>query len=143
MAEQSFSSHAKWRPAFHFVASPIALFALGYAANSFRDAISVASAAHLALAVTAVLALFLGRTQAMTVQDRVIRLEERMRLKEVLPAEMQDKILTFTTDQLIGMRFESDADLPDLARRVLAGEFPNQKAIKAAVKNWRPDHQRT
>lgn len=142
MAEQSFANHARWRPAFHFVSTPILIFALGYAANAFMGSPSVSSAAYLALALGATAALLLGRTHALGVQDRVIRLEERLRLATLLPDDMKGRVNEFTTDQLIGMRFASDGELPELARRVLAGEFDSRKAIKGAIKQWRPDHQR-
>lgn len=142
MADQSFSSHAKWRPAFHFFSAPLGLFALGYATNGLRNSPSVETAAYAALAGLAMMALVLGRTQALGVQDRVIRLEERLRLKELLPEDLSGRIHEISTDQLIGMRFASDAELPDLARRVLAGEFADRKSIKAAIKNWKADHQR-
>lgn len=76
------------------------------------------------------------------VQDRVIRLEERLRMERLLPADLKPRIGDFSTDQLIALRFASDAELPDLARRVLEEDMTDRDAIKRAVKGWRPDHQR-
>jgi hypothetical protein len=88
------------------------------------------------------LLLFLARLMALSVQDRVIRLEEQMRMRELLPADLTPRINEFTVKQLVGLRFASDAELPELARQVLDGKLVEQKAIKQAVKNWRADHQR-
>jgi hypothetical protein len=76
------------------------------------------------------------------VQDRVIRLEERMRLQRLLPEDLQNRVGDITTDQLIGLRFAPDEELPDLARRVLDGSLSDRKSIKQAVKNWHADNQR-
>ena len=72
----------------------------------------------------------------------MIRLEERLRLREVLPEELRDRIREITTQQLIGLRFASDDEVPDLARRVLNGDLAERDDIKRAVKSWRADHQR-
>jgi hypothetical protein len=84
----------------------------------------------------------LSRTFALTVQDRLIRLEERMRMERLLPAELRPRIGEFTVKQLVGLRFASDAELPALAREVLDGKLTELDAIKRAVKDWRADWQR-
>jgi hypothetical protein len=76
------------------------------------------------------------------VQDRVIRLEERLRMERVLPAELRPRISELTTKQLVSLRFASDEELPELVRRVLGGELAERNDIKRAVRNWRADHQR-
>jgi hypothetical protein len=86
---------------------------------------------------------FIGvRTMALRVQDRVIRLEEQLRYERVLPAGLKPRIGEFTVDQLISLRFASDAELPALARRVLDDKIDQRKAIKQMVKSWRPDYLR-
>ena len=75
-------------------------------------------------------------------QDRVIRLEMRLRLTAVLPDDLRAHILSLTPSQLVGLRFASDAELPDLVRQVLSGKLADQKAIKKAVAHWQADHLR-
>jgi hypothetical protein len=76
------------------------------------------------------------------VQDRVIRLEMRLRLAGVLPADLQARIPEFTVDQLVSLRFASDAELPGLARKVLDDKIADRKAIKQLIKEWQADYLR-
>ncbi len=82
------------------------------------------------------------RMMAMTVQDRVIRLEERLRMRALLPADLQPRIDEFAVAQLVSLRFASDEELPALAREVLEKRIEDRKAIKQMVKRWRADHLR-
>jgi hypothetical protein len=82
---------------------------------------------------------FLSRIQALTVQDRVIRLEMRLRLRAILPPDLQPSIDQLTHRQLVALRFASDAELPELVREVLAGKLGSGKAIKLRIKNWQAD----
>ena len=83
-----------------------------------------------------------ARLMALTVQDRVIRLEMRIRLKEVLPADLRSRVGELTPAQLIGLRFASDAELPELVRQVLGGSLKTTKEIKKVVRNWQGDYLR-
>jgi uncharacterized membrane protein YciS (DUF1049 family) len=93
-------------------------------------------------AVGLIIAVLFARLFPLGVQDRVIRLEEQMRLARLLPDDLRDRVGDFTTNQLVGLRFAPDDELPDLARRVLDEGMSDRKAIKQAVKNWRADNQR-
>jgi hypothetical protein len=84
----------------------------------------------------------MSRVMAMKVQDRVIRIEERLRLERVLPSDLQPRINEFTIEQLVGLRFASNAELPELARRVLDEKLNDRKAIKELIKTWQPDFAR-
>jgi hypothetical protein len=88
-----------------------------------------------------VTALF-ARVFALKAQDRVIRLEERMRMRELLPADLQGRINDFSPDQLVALRFASDAELPALSAAVLAGNIQKRAEIKKMIKSWRADHCR-
>jgi hypothetical protein len=80
-----------------------------------------------------------ARVQTLTVQDRIIRLEMRLRLKELLPVALGARIDELSVSQLIGLRFASDAELPALVERCLSGQLANAGAVKKEIKNWRPD----
>lgn len=139
---QSYANHGKLVPAFHFVGSPLLLVLLGWATWRVLKAPSVDSAMALVLVVVLTLAFFYSRLFALGVQDRVIRLEERLRLERLLDADLRERIPEFTTEQLIGLRFASDDELSALARRVLDERIADRKTIKLAVRSWKADHQR-
>jgi len=143
MAEQNFANHAKLFPPFHFFVVPVLLvnfvwsiYRLKTWAYSFDGFLNVAVAAAL------ILGFFSARRFALMVQDRVIRLEERLRYQRLLPADLQPRIGEFTVDQIVSLRFASDAELPALARKVLDEKMTQRKVIKQLVKNWRPDYLR-
>jgi hypothetical protein len=137
---QSFKNHAKFDPLFHFFLAPVALFMLvGTIVQCVRNP-SWMAAVHILVALWALLLTFKVRLYALKVQDRVIRLEERQRLKELAPA-LHGKIGDLTEDQLIALRFASDGEVAGLAAQALAGNW-KRKQIKEAIKNWRADHWR-
>ncbi len=85
---------------------------------------------------------FVARGYVIKVQDRVIRLEMRLRLEKILPPEMQGDILKLTIPRLVGLRFASDAEMPALVRKVLAEDIQDPKPIKQMVTDWQADHAR-
>jgi len=143
MTEQNFSNHSKYVPAFHFFAAPALIINFGWSIYrlihfgfSLDGCIAVLTAAALLLAI------LLARSFAVKVQDRVIRLEERLRMQQLLPDDLKSRIPEFTCGQLIALRFASDAELPALARKVLAEKVVTSKGIKQMIQTWRPDHLR-
>ena len=141
--EQSYSNHVKYVPAFHFFAVPILIFNFFWWLHRwYATQFSWAALEGVFVAAALVVTIFLGRVFALRVQDRVIRLEERMRLRELLPPDLQPRIAELRTGQLVALRFACDAELPALARKVLDDKIVDQKAIKQLVKNWRPDFLR-
>lgn len=139
---QNFKNHAKFVPPFHFVAVPLLLVALIYFAWRAVQAPSVDTVIPALFALAVLMVAFLSRLFALGVQDRIIRLEERLRLEAVLPEEDWARIPELTTDQLIGLRFAPDQELPALVQRVWAGELTGRTEIKQAVRDWRADHER-
>src|SRR3954464_13352731 len=139
---QSLKNHAKFVPLFHFFAFPIlainAVWLTKLAIAGPASSTAIAALTGWALVATA----FLARTFALTVQDRVIRLEMRLRLRELLPPELHPRIHELTRGQLVAMRFASDPELPGLARRVLDERLLDRKAIKSLITDWQPDHLR-
>jgi len=144
MAErvQTYTNHSRLLPPFHFFVLPVLLLNF---LNEARKAWRYPSegAAFAAVVAAALLTLgFLARTQALAVQDRVIRLEMRLRLRQVLPPELHARINDLTPRQLVALRFASDAELPELVREVLDGKLRSSKEIKLRVKTWQSDFLR-
>ena len=144
MAErvQNYKKHARWLPPFHFFVLPVLLINV---VNSIRHAWNDPSQHYLFQVVFAA-ALMVGavmsRVQALYAQDRVIRLEMRLRLRGLLPPDMHASINKLTTGQMVALRFACDAEMTDLVRDVLAGKLTSQKEIKMRVKDWQADWQR-
>lgn len=140
---QSFEHHAAYQPSWHYVALPASFFYMFWTVVALvRGGVGADALFHCVLAVALVAAIWASRTMSLTIQNRIIRLEMRLRLREILPAPLAARIPELTVRQLIALRFASDAELPALVERVLRGEFPTAKAIKQAVTDWQPDHLR-
>jgi hypothetical protein len=143
MAEQSFQSHTRWVPAFHFFVLPVLLLNAGWSIYKLiRLGFSGNALVYSLTAVALFLLAFHARLFALSVQDRVIRLEERQRLSHLLPDDLKPRISELTVGQLVAMRFASDEELPGLARKVLNDKVADRKSVKQLVKNWRPDNLR-
>ena len=139
---QSLKNHTRLFPPFHFFVLPVLTINLIIAIqNVYRSSTGSAWWALVMAAALLGLALF-ARAMVLTVQDRVIRLEMRLRLNEVLPAELKNRVHELTPRQLVALRFASDAELPDMVREVLAGRLVTSKAIKSRVKDWQGDYLR-
>jgi len=139
---QSLKNHTRLFPPFHFFVLPVLTINLVIAIqNVYRSSTGSAWWALVVAAALLGLALF-ARAMVLTVQDRVIRLEMRLRLNEVLPAELKNRVHELTPRQLVALRFASDAELPDMVREVLAGRLVTSKAIKSRVKDWQGDYLR-
>ena len=139
---QTYATHTRWFPPVHFFLLPLFLVNFLAAAWAAFNAPSAASLWGALMALGLLLLLFAARLMALAVQDRVIRLEERLRMREVLPADLQARVGELTREQFVGLRFASDGELADLVRRVLAGELKDTTAIKKAVTQWRGDYLR-
>jgi hypothetical protein len=118
----------------------LSLLLLYFIAHAYRNPSKLA-VALIALSIGVMLAAFITRIYSLRVQDRVIRLEERLRLTTLLPQHMHARINDLTEGQLIGLRFASDAELPALAERAI-NEKLSKDAIKKAIASWRADHWR-
>ena len=139
---QNYGNHVRWVPAYHFLIGPILLLNLGWSLYQLVVAFSMAAVVAFLLAI-ALLSMFLHlRFFPLAAQDRLIRLEERMRLERLLPHEQRHRIEDLTVDQLIALRFASDAGVGDLAMAVLDEGQSDREAIKKRVTDWRSDHQR-
>ncbi|HYT69586.1 MAG TPA: DUF6526 family protein [Vicinamibacterales bacterium] len=139
---QSFKKHAKIVPLFHGVAFPILVINFVWSIYRVITRPSGDTAIAALLGMALVLMFFFARIFALRVQDRVIRLEMRLRMRELLPPDLIARIPEFTTAQLIALRFASDAELPALSRKVLEERLNDQKVIKQMIKDWQADYLR-
>ena len=143
MAEQNFANHSKIVPLFHYFVLPVLALNFGWSIYRLVHGRHWADGIIGVLTAAALLSLaFVARIFALTVQDRVIRLEERLRFERLLPEDLRARIPEFTVGQLVSLRFASDAELPALARKVLGDNLTDRKAIKQLVQKWRADHLR-
>jgi hypothetical protein len=131
----------KLDPLFHFFVLPVFVFSMIAALVHFLWRPSLHEGAFFVISVAAVIAVGKLRFYSMKVQDRVIRLEERLRLATLLPEPLRGRIPELTESQLVALRFASDAELPALAQRALTENLSNAD-IKKAIQNWRPDYWR-
>jgi Family of unknown function (DUF6526) len=145
---QTFANHTRLDPPFHFFLLPffglvLLLTLIHFFAHithgDLRD--HVHAFLLIVLAVALVILLLKVRLYALKVQDRVIRLEERLRLTTLLSEPLRSRIPELTEDQLIGLRFASDGEIPKLVERTL-NEKLSRADIKKAIQTWRPDYWR-
>jgi hypothetical protein len=138
---QTFANHTRLDPPFHFFVLPVFFIALIASIVHLVRHPGWHSAAMFVFVLAAAVAVGKSRGYALKVQDRVIRLEERLRLAMLLPEPLRPRIAELTEGQLIALRFASDAELPKLAERAWSEKLP-RKEIKKAIQSWRPDYWR-
>jgi hypothetical protein len=139
---QTYASHRRYIPAFHFFVLPVLLGNIIVAIVRLVRAPALSTTWGLLVALALGIGITYARFMPLRAQDRVIRLEERIRLERVLPADLRGRIDELTASQLIALRFAPDAELPDLVRRSLNGELKNAGDIKRAIRDWRGDYLR-
>jgi Family of unknown function (DUF6526) len=121
---------------------PVLVLNVGWEIHRVVVAPSGGSVKALLVALALLLAALYARMFALAVQDRLIRLEMQLRLQGLLPVELRPRISEFTVNQLVALRFASDAELPALAGKVLAENLQGRKAIKRMIQNWQADELR-
>jgi hypothetical protein len=135
---QNLKNHARFDPPFHLILITILVInlviVLGYAVKN----LNLYTEWSVVLSLAAFILVGKARSYPIKVQDRVIRLEERLRLQTLAPAEWHSQIYRLTEDQLIGLRFASDDEVVALAKLALEQNL-NRKQIKERIKSWRPD----
>ncbi len=139
---QNYANHRKTVPLFHFVAVPILLANFLYASYHLRWGLDLPRVMAALTAFALVIIAFAARVFALKVQDRVIRLEMRLKLRELLPADRHADIMRLTPKQFVGLRFASDAELPVLVAQVLKDNITSADAIKKMVTDWQADDLR-
>lgn len=145
---QTYANHGRLHPIFHLVILPLLFLNLIVSIIWLVHVVGAAPAWDLVLAcmdvvlaVVLILVATLMRMYPMKVQDRVIRLEERLRLYALMPEVWRNRIPELTEDQLIGLRFAPDEELPALAEKAITEKL-SRKDIKKAINRWRPDYWR-
>lgn len=138
---QNLQNHAMYDPPFHYFLLPVLLLGLGKAVWDLIEGVNRNTIFGLIWTLAIIVIAFKARVYALKVQDRLIRLEEQLRMQRVLPPAMQDKIAQLNEDQFIGLRFASDEELPGLVEKTLANHWKRAE-IKKEIRNWRPDYFR-
>jgi hypothetical protein len=139
---QTYQNHVRRTPMYYTLAGLVLFVNILWSGYRLVGEASGDHVMGFLMAITLLVAAFSARTQTLTVQNRVIRLEERLRFAALLPPEMAAQASNLPVAQLIALRFASDAELPQLVKDVLAGQLTDPKAIKQKVTNWRADHLR-
>lgn len=139
---QTYANHARLVPMYHVVLFLILTVNLIWSGWLLFQNFAFSTVMNLLMAAAFIILFFYARLFALAAQDRLIRLEERLRLREILPEDLVPRIGELTEDQLIGLRFASDGEVADLVRQVLDGRLVRRKEIKQAIKTWRPDTYR-
>lgn len=136
---QSFSHHRKYVPGYHYLGVALLTITLILALVWLIREPGLGSITGLFGVASLVVTFYYARVFPVVLQDRVICLEERLRLARLLPPDLAGRVAEFRRGQLIGLRFASDGELPALARRVLAEGIRSRAAVKALIVEWRPD----
>jgi len=136
---QTFATHRRFHPLFHFIGVPIlSINVIVRIVQAVRFP-SWMAAWDVIVAIALIISIVVARIYALTVQNRLIRLEEQLRLQRLLPDDLRSRIDELRTNQLIALRFCSDEELPALTRAILAGELHDRNGIKRRIQHWRPD----
>ena len=138
---QSLKNHARLDPAYHIALALIVLVNLIVAVVNLVRHFDFQNVWVLILSLGVVIFWIRVRTYPLKVQDRVIRLEERLRLQALAPAEWHSQIYRLSEDQLIALRFAGDDEIVALAKQALEEKL-NRKQIKERIRNWRADEWR-
>lgn len=136
---QSFASHRRWIPIWHFFALPVLIINVFVVAVNYVKDPRLTNGWAVIVAIALAVGIFISRYMPLRAQDRIIRLEERARLERVLPGDLRGRVGELTPAQLVAIRFAADDEVPDLTRRTLNGELKSQGDIKRAIRNWRAD----
>jgi Family of unknown function (DUF6526) len=136
---QSFSSHTRWHPPFHFFLGPVMLINLIWSVVRLIRYPGWEEGWLLVMALALLVLTFLVRINPLKAQDRLIRLEEQLRFQRVLPAELARRASNLSVGNIVALRFAPDEELAGLVQQTLDGKLTTSKEIKQAIKNWRSD----
>ena len=139
MEQQSFANHTRWHPIHHFFITPVFIINLIWSIVDLVRTPGWNTGRWVVVSVALLILNFLARTNPLKVQDRVIRLEERLRCQRVLPSNLFQQVSVLSPGQLVALRFAPDEELEELVGAIVAGKLSKPVEIKRAIKNWRAD----
>src|SRR5229473_621637 len=139
MNAQTFANHTRWHPPFHFFILPVMLINFIWVIVLFVKSPGWTSGWWIVFSAALVVLTFLVRLNSLKVQDRLIRLEERLRYQQILSPALLQQTSALETGQIIALRFVSDRELEEMLTAVLAGKVTKPGEIKQAIKDWRAD----
>ena len=142
MEPQNFANHTRWHPPFHFFILPVMLINFIWSIVVFVKAPDRNSGWWIVVSLALLMLTVFVRTNSLRVQDRVIRLEEKLRYQRLLSPALAAQVDTLTSAQICALRFASDDELEELLNQTVAAKFARPKDIKLAVKDWRADYFR-
>ena len=136
---QSYENHRRYFPLYHFIAMPILSANLLFAVMDVVRHPGLRSGWYVVFAFGVLAGVAAARVSVLTVQDRLIGLEMRLRLAALLPDDLRTRIGDLRLKHLVALRFAGDAELPQLVRRCLDGELHSPDDVKRQIRDWRPD----
>ena len=136
---QSFANHTRWQPPLHFFVLPVMLINVIWAIVVFVKAPDRNSGWWIVVSLALLVLVFFVRLNPLKAQDRLIRLEEKLRYQQLLSPALCQQAVALSPNQIIALRFAGDDELEELVTAVLAGKLTRNKEIKSAIKNWRAD----
>ena len=142
MESQNFANHTRWHPAFHFFILPVMLINFFWSVITFVKAPGKDSGWWIIVSVALLMLTVFVRTYSLKVQDRVIRLEERLRFQQLLSPALTQQTAALTEAQIVALPFAGDEELEELVNAAVGGKFTKTRDIKQAIKHWRADRFR-
>jgi hypothetical protein len=139
MNPQTFANHTRWHAPFHFFLAPVMIINLIWSIVVFAKNPELETGRWLIVSLALVVLGALVRTYPLRVQDRLIRLEERIRYQQLLPPSLLQQASALSPGQIVALRFAADDELAELLGAVVSGKLSDPKAIKRAITKWRSD----
>jgi len=139
---QTLKNHRRLVPTYHIGVLSALLVYIMFTAYRFAMTPGLDTAINLIVSLALMLLAISLRSQILRVQDRLIRLEMRLRMQQLLPQDLRNQIDRLDVKQLVALRFASDAELAELTRQVLSGALTSQNDIKARIRDWQGDFLR-
>lgn len=136
---QSYANHTRWHPPHHFFIIPVMLINFVWSVVDLIKLPGWNTGRWTVVSFALLMLTVLVRTNPLKVQDRIIRLEERLRCQRILSPSLSQQASALSPSQMVALRFAGDEELEELVGAVVAGKLTKPVEIKRAIKNWRAD----